>query len=137
MFKPSSEFTNRSKVVHFCYLCVTFVFLSMLCVCSLQPCDHLLGKDCLLGFLVCDVSLFFYHFPKRSLRSSVVLDCINSWFLPSSLLLIDYMNMIVVLYLSFETKRLLKPRFWAAKPQYVAIYTRRCYDCHFITLQNM
>ena len=32
-------------------------------VCSLQPCDHLLGKGCPLGSLVCDAPLCFTTFP--------------------------------------------------------------------------
>ena len=48
----------------FCYLCFMFVFV-MLPVCSLQPCNHLLGKGYPLGFLVCCVFLllFFVTFP--------------------------------------------------------------------------
>ena len=30
---------------------------------SLKPCDYLLGKSWPLGSLVCDVSLYFCHFP--------------------------------------------------------------------------
>ena len=43
----------------FYYLC----FVSYCTVCSLQPCGHLLGKDCHLGSLVCDVFLCLCHFP--------------------------------------------------------------------------
>ena len=49
-------------------------------VCSLQPCDHLLGKGWPLGSLVCGVSLCFCHFPiMQCLGLGVELDCINSW----------------------------------------------------------
>ena len=53
--------------------------LSCFRVCSLQPGDHLLGKDWPLGSLVCDVFLCFRHFPILCPGSGVVLDCIDSW----------------------------------------------------------
>ena len=57
-----SCFTDGTEAVLFvalfCYLCFTFV-LVIGRVCSLKPCDHLMGKDGHLGSLVCDVSLRF------------------------------------------------------------------------------
>ena len=52
----------------------------------LQPYNHLLGKGWPLGSLVCDVFWCFCHFPILCLGTGVVLDCIDSWSLPSSLL---------------------------------------------------
>ena len=46
------------------------------------PCS--IGKGCPLGSLVCDG--FFSHIPMRWPGSGVVLDCIDSWSLPSFLL---------------------------------------------------
>ena len=62
--------------------------LSLVCchVCSLQPCYHLLGKGSSLGSLACCVFLCFCHFPIWCSRSGVVLDCIDSRYLFSSLL---------------------------------------------------
>ena len=60
--------------------------LSCCLVCSLQPCDHLLGKGKPLGSLVFDVFFCFCHFPMWCPGSGVFLDCINSCSLPSSLL---------------------------------------------------
>ena len=44
---------------HLCYICLVFV---KLCVHSLLPCGHLLGKAGLLA-LVCDVKCVFVTFP--------------------------------------------------------------------------
>ena len=41
---------------------------------SLLPCGHLWERSDLL-VLVCDVKLYFYHFPMWYPRSGVVLDC--------------------------------------------------------------
>ena len=46
----------------------------------------MLGKCWPLGSLVCDVFLCFCHFPLWYPGSGVVLDCIDSWSMPSSLL---------------------------------------------------
>ena len=54
--------------------------------CSLQPCGHLLGKGWPLGSLLCDVFMCLCHFLIRYPGSGVVLDCIDSRYLPSSLL---------------------------------------------------
>ena len=82
-------FTDRSKVV--LLLWILFVIyiscLSCFLVCSLQPCGHLLGKGWPLGSLVCDIFLCFSLFLKWCPGSGVVLDCIDSWSLPSSLLI--------------------------------------------------
>ena len=80
----------RSKAVPL--LWVLFVIyvscLSLLCylICSLQPCDRLLGKAWSLGYLVCCVFLCVRHIPIWCLGSGVILDCIDSWSLPSSTL---------------------------------------------------
>ena len=58
--------------------------LSCCLVCPLQPCGHLLGKCWPLGSLVCDVFSCYSHFPMCCPRSGLVLDFIDSWFLPSS-----------------------------------------------------
>ena len=71
-----------------CYFCLS---LPILDVCLLQPCGHLLGKSWPLGSLECDGVLCFCHFPIPCPWSGVVLDCIESWSLPSSLLLINDM----------------------------------------------
>ena len=56
--------------------------LSCFLVCSLQPCGHLLGKGWPRGSLICDVLLCFCHFPMWCPGSGVVLDCIDSWYVP-------------------------------------------------------
>ena len=67
IMKPSIIFTDHSKAVlllvivfAICVLC-----LSLLCclVCSLHPCDHLLGKGWPLGFLGVMFSCVFVTFP--------------------------------------------------------------------------
>ena len=89
-FKPSSKiflltFPRRCFFVdHLCYFCLVFVMLS--CVCLLMSCGHLLGKDWPLGSrlwcLIVNLSL-----PHWYPGPGVVLDCIDSWSLPSFLLL--------------------------------------------------
>ena len=58
MFKPSSIFWpcqgGVSIVDQFAHLPFVFVILSCL---FLSACDHLLGKGCALGSVVCDVFL--------------------------------------------------------------------------------
>ena len=76
---------DASFVDPFCYLCFTLTLLYCL-FCSLQLCDHLLGKGWPLGDRACDVPLCFCHLPISCLGSCVVLDCIDSWSLPFSLL---------------------------------------------------
>ena len=81
--------TDRSKAVFllwipFCYLCFVSVMLAVLSVhCSLVVSSW--ERADLLA-LVCDVFLCFYHFPMWCPGSGVVLDCIDSGSLPSSLL---------------------------------------------------
>ena len=86
-FKPSSKIFLLT-VPRRCFFCGSFMlFLSyfcyaFLCVCLLMPCGHLLGKGCPL------CSRLWCHIVKLSLshwypRSAVVLDCIDSWSLPS------------------------------------------------------
>ena len=66
-------------------LCLTSVCYAFVCVCFLMACGHLLGKGWPLGSrLWClIVSLLFSHWYPGS---GVVLDCIDSWSLSSSLL---------------------------------------------------
>ena len=45
----------------FCNFTCEFLLCSL--VCSMQPCDHLLGKGGPLGSLVCDVFLCFITLP--------------------------------------------------------------------------
>ena len=93
MCKPSGIFlTDRSNAV--LLLCILFVicvsfFLIYCLVCSLQTCGHLLGKGWPLGSLVCDVFFCFSHFTIWYLGSGVILDCIDSWSLPSSILWLE------------------------------------------------
>ena len=62
MFKPSSNFlTDCSKAV--LLLWIPFVISVGLCHTVLQHCGHLLGKGWSIGSLVCDVFLYFCHFP--------------------------------------------------------------------------
>ena len=88
-FHSSGTFTDRCKAMPLLwFLFVIYAScLSLLCclACSLQPCDHLLGKGWPLGSLVCDVFLCFCHFTLWCPGSGVVLDYIDSWSLPSSL----------------------------------------------------
>ena len=67
---------------HLCYLCLAFVVR----VCLLMPCGHLLGEGWPLGSrlwcLIVKLSLSHWY-PG----SGVVFDCIDSWSLPSFLLL--------------------------------------------------
>ena len=84
MFKLSSHvLTDRSKAVVLfriiSVICVSCLSLSYCLVCSLQPCDHLLGKGWPIGSLVCDGSLCLCHFPLWCPGSDVLLDCIDSW----------------------------------------------------------
>ena len=83
MFKPSSNFfADHSKAVLLLWILfeIHVSCLSLLCglVCSLQPCDHLLGEGWPLGSLVCFVMVW----PCPG--SCVILDCIASWSLSYS-----------------------------------------------------
>ena len=77
MFKLYDFFTDRSKAV--LHLWILFGIynscLSLLgcLVCSLQPCDHLLGKGWPLSSLVWNVFWCFCHFPIWCPRSGHVL----------------------------------------------------------------
>ena len=78
LLKPSSNFlTDPSKAVLICYLYLSLPYCH---VCFLQLWDWPLGS------LVCYVFYCFYHFHIRCAGSCVVLDCIDSWSLPSVLL---------------------------------------------------
>ena len=56
----------------FCYLCFTFALLYRL-VCSLQPCDHLLGRADLLALFCMVFPCVFFHFTLWCLGSGVYL----------------------------------------------------------------
>ena len=90
---PLNQFYPSSKIFLLtvpwrCFFCGPFIlFLSYLyyvfmCVCLLMPCGHLLGKGWPLGSrlwcLIVKLSLSHWY-PG----SDVVLDCIDSWSLPS------------------------------------------------------
>ena len=73
MVKPSSIFTNRSKAVLLMWIlfviydsCLSLVYRL---VCSLQPCDYLLGKAVLLVLLYvmfsCVFVIFLYGVPGQ------------------------------------------------------------------------
>ena len=69
-FLKSFEYTFRTYgsyfVIYVSILSLLWISrLSLLycLICSMQPCDHLLGKGCPPGSLVCDVSLCFVTFP--------------------------------------------------------------------------
>ena len=80
-------FTNRSKAVLLWWIiyviCVLFCY-AFVHVCLSMPCGHLLGKGWPLGSrlwcLIATLSLSDWY-----LKSAVVLDCINSWYMPSFL----------------------------------------------------
>ena len=72
--------TRPGRLPMRCFFCGSFLFR----VCSLQPCGHLLGKDWPLGSLVCDIFLCFCHFPMWCPGPGVVLDCIDTRYLPYS-----------------------------------------------------
>ena len=86
-FFPSQFFPRGKNGPVFCgsfmlflsSFCYAFVF-----ICLLMPCGHLLGKgwppDSRLWHLVVKLSLSHWY-----IGSGVVLDCIDSWFLPSFL----------------------------------------------------
>ena len=85
--------TDHSKAV-LLLLIILVIYascLSCFLVCSLQPCGHLLRKGSPLGSLVCDVFLRFCHFPMWCPGSGEVIDCIDSWSLPSYLHWINIM----------------------------------------------
>ena len=79
---PWNRFQGGASFVDHLYdLCLVFM-----CVCLLMHCGHLLGKGWPLGSrlwcLIVMLSLSFLY-----TGSGVVLDCIDSWLLPSFLLL--------------------------------------------------
>ena len=84
-FKPSSKiflwpFQGGSS---FMVLCVIYVLcLSCFRICSLLPCDHLMGKGWPLGSCLWWV-LWFCYFPIWYPGIGVVLDCIDFWSLLS------------------------------------------------------
>ena len=77
---PPVILTDRSKTVFFFGSFLLFmlqVCLYLYCrqvVCSLQPCDHLLGNGWPLGSFVCDASLCFGHFSIRKPIAALYLD---------------------------------------------------------------
>ena len=83
-FKPSSEyFTYHSEAV----ILLWIVFVSYAscrcvlccCVCSLQPCGHLLGKSLPLGCRVCCFFLCFVTFPNVSWSTSELRVRLGPW----------------------------------------------------------
>ena len=74
-------FTDRSKAVLLSWILFVICASCLSCciVSSLQPCS--------LGSLVCDVFVWFCHFPMWCHGSVVVLDCINFWSVPTCLLI--------------------------------------------------
>ena len=91
-FKPSSNFlTDSFKALFLLWILYVICVLSLsyCLVCLLQPCCHLLGKGEPLGSLVCDVFLYFCHFPIRCSGSGLVLDCIVFLILAFFLILKD------------------------------------------------
>ena len=88
-WQPSGFFFTRpfqcatSFVDPFCYLRLSFYTVSS------EPWSLMITcwkKGSPFGSLVCDVSLCLGYFPIWRFASSVVLDCIDSWSLPSLLL---------------------------------------------------
>ena len=74
MCSVTCDFIRKNKrIALLSKRCLSCVFVS-----SLQPCGQLLGKGLSLGSIVCDVFLWFCHFPMWRPRSGVVLDCIDS-----------------------------------------------------------
>ena len=108
MFKPFSNFhTDRFKTVLLLWIpiviCVSCLSLSYCLVCSLQPCGHLLGK----GWPLCSRVWCFScvcHFPLLCPGSGVVFDCIDSCYLPSSLLSVD--SVLSLLYINENREKL-------------------------------
>ena len=102
-FKPSSKIFLLTVPRRY-FFCGSFMlFLSCVCcaflrVCLLLPCGHLLGKGWPLGSrLWClIVSVLLSHWYPES---GMVLDCIDSWSLPSFLLYISHR----CYYYSFES----------------------------------
>ena len=88
MLKHSSNFlTGRSKVVLLLWILLLSVsYLSVILSAPFNLVGHLLGKNWPLCSYVCDVFLWFCHFPICCPGSGVAFDCIDSWSLPSSLL---------------------------------------------------
>ena len=116
---PVKYFTDCSKVVFL--LWIIYVISVLFCyafmhVC-LMPCGHLLGKGRPLGSrlwcLIVTLSLSQWY-----LGSGVVLDCIDSWSLPSFLLnqnkVINIINFIQysLLFLNFLLQRILELVFY-------------------------
>ena len=92
----------------FVYICVIYVLcLSCLCICSLLPCVHLLGKGWPLGSCLWCL-IVFCRFPMWYPWSYVALDCIDSWSLPSFLLsLVAHRTILVTKCIQIN---------WACKP---------------------
>ena len=77
---------RRSFFVDLFVICVSCLFLSYCLVFLLQPCGHILGKGWPLDSFVCDVFLCFCHFHIWCPGSVMILNSIDSWYFPSSLL---------------------------------------------------
>ena len=115
-FKPSSKIFFVT-VPRGCFFCGSFMlFLSCFCyafvrICLLMPCGHLLGKGWPLGSrlwcLIVKLSLSHWY-PG----SGVVLDCIDSWSLPSFLLSREIKHLNWCEYKSHQHKNLLRSGFF-------------------------
>ena len=77
---PVKYFTDRSKAVLLCYLCLVFIFLLRLFIAALWS---LAGKGLNFWF-----SFVMCNFPMWYPWSDVVLDCIDSWILSTFFLLV-------------------------------------------------
>ena len=77
---------NVPRRCFFCGSLLLFMFHVYLCY-GVLPCEHLVERCHPLSSLVCHVFLCFCHFPIWCSVSGMVLDCIDFWSLPSSVLL--------------------------------------------------
>ena len=92
LFFMQSSLTDRSQaelLLWTIYVISVLFCYAFMHVCLLMPCGHLLGKGCPLGSrlwcLILMMSLSHWY-----LGSGVVLDCIDSWSLPSFLFCLDF-----------------------------------------------
>ena len=84
---PVNFFTGRSKAVLLLWIIRVIYVLCLSCfrVCSLLPCGHLKGNAWPLGSCLWCL-LWFCYFHIWYPGTGVVVDCIDSWSLPSFLL---------------------------------------------------
>ena len=85
-YQPCTTFQGGAAFVDpVCYLCFVFFFVTLSCLFFVALWSPA-AKRLALGSLVRGVFLPVFHFPKQCPGSGVVLDCIDSLFLPSSFL---------------------------------------------------